>query len=306
MLIEDKQTESRLVYLVEAGEGGRSIKEILKGKLSFSSRLLTKIKQGRNVLVNGQYRKYHEEVSAGDIIEVFMDEPPNQFLPQNIPFEVLYEDVDLIIVNKQPGIVSHPTKSHPINTMANGAAYYLQQRGSSCRIRFVNRLDMDTSGLLIIAKNPYAHHIMSEQMKKDQVRKKYITFVEGRVQEESGTISAPIYRPSEDAICRVVDERGQASITKYRVMERFLGATMLEIELLTGRTHQIRVHMSHIGHPIIGDTLYGKESPLINRQALQAYRLEFLQPRYRKPVYVRVLLAEDMEALRSYLQQRRL
>lgn len=303
MLIEEQQTETRLVYQVEAKDTGATIKQLLKSKLNFSSRLLTKVKQNKNILVNDQYRKYHEIVTEGDVIQVLMDEEPNQFLPQKIPFNVLYEDVDLIVVDKQPGIVSHPTKSHPINTVANGAAYYLQQRGIDCRIRFVNRLDMDTSGLLIIAKNPYAHHVMSEQMKADSIHKKYITFVEGIVQRDGDTINAPIYRPSEDAIGRVVDARGQESITKYRVLERFPKATMLEVELLTGRTHQIRVHMSHIGHPIIGDSLYGKENlDLIQRQALQAYYLEFYQPRYGYAINVKAPLARDLEQLQNLLK----
>lgn len=304
MLVEGQQTETKLVYQVEEKDHGAPLKQVLKRRLNFSSRLLTKVKQGQMIFLNGKYAKYHETVSTGDIIKVLMEEEPNQFIPQDIPFEIIYEDVDLIIINKQPGIVSHPTKSHPTNTIANAAAYYIENQGIDCRIRFVNRLDMDTSGLLIIAKNPYAHHIMSEQMKADEIHKKYITFVEGVVEQEEAVINEPIYRPTEDAIQRVVDERGQESITQYRVLERFPNATMLEVELFTGRTHQIRVHMSHIGHPIIGDTLYGREAMLIQRQALQAYRLRFLQPRYGTEVNVQAPLAQDLQELQEKLRER--
>jgi len=303
MLVEGMQKETAIVYQVEERESGRTLKQVLKGSLGISSRLLTKIKQGQMITINGQYAKYHEIVATGDLIHLSMEEPPNQFMPQNIPFQVVYEDVDLIIVNKQPGVVSHPTKSHPLGTMANGAAYYLSQRGIDCRIRFVNRLDMDTSGLLIIAKNPYAHHILSEQMQRNEVHKQYLTFVKGKLAVKSDIINAPIYRPTEDAIQRVVDPRGQESITQYQVLEEYPGASMLEVTLFTGRTHQIRVHLSHLGHPIIGDSLYGTEAPgLVSRQALQAFKLELKQPRYGHTIKVKAPLSEDLIRLKEKLQ----
>lgn len=296
MLIEGQQNEKLITYKVEAVDSGKTVKELLKKRLSVSSRLLTKLKKEQNVLLNGSYSKYHEMVSEGDVIKIIMEEEPNQFTPQNMPFEIVYEDIDIIIINKQPGIVSHPTKSHPDNTIANAAVYYLTSKGADHRIRFVNRLDMDTSGLLIIAKNSYSHHIISEQMKEDKIQKKYITFVKGVVSEDYGTIDAPIYRETEDTIKRTVDERGQASITKFKVLERYKEATKLEIELLTGRTHQIRVHMAHIGHSIIGDSLYGDEDNTYNleRQALHAYYLKLFQPRYRNELEVSADLPQDL------------
>ncbi|WP_242837236.1 RluA family pseudouridine synthase [Alkaliphilus transvaalensis] len=303
MLVADQQTEIKLVYQVENDDEGKTVKQVLKTKLDFSSRLLTKLKHEKMVFLNNEYVKYHEEVKEGDYIKVLMKEEPNQFLPQEIPFEVVYEDVDVIVINKRPGIVSHPTKSHPNYTIANAATYYLHKQGLEYRIRFVNRLDMDTSGLLVIAKNPYAHHVLSEQMQADKVEKRYITFVEGVVDKDEETIDAPIYRPTEDSIKRVVDVRGQQSITKYKVLERYHNASMLEVELLTGRTHQIRVHMNHIGHPIIGDTLYGDpEGKLIDRQALHAAFLKFYQPRYRHGVEVRAPLPEDLLQLQNTLK----
>src|SRR5690606_1612365 len=155
--------------------------------------------------INGEHSKYHEIVKEGNQIKIVMDEEPNRFTPQDIPFEVVYEDVDLILVNKQPGIVTHPTKSHPNNTIANAATWYLTNKGLNCKIRFVNRLDMDTSGLLIIAKNPYSHHVLSQQMQEDKIQKKYTAFVWGVVSDDNGKIDAPIYRPSDDSIKRVVD-----------------------------------------------------------------------------------------------------
>ncbi|AOY76621.1 RluA family pseudouridine synthase [Clostridium formicaceticum] len=301
MIVEGEQREDTIVYEVEKKDDGESMKEVLKKRLQVSSRLLTKLKKKESIFLNNHYVKYHESVKQGDIIKISMVEEPSQFEKEAIPFSVIYEDVDVIIVNKQPGIVTHPTKSHPIGTIANAAQYYLSKKNIHSRIRFVNRLDMDTSGLLIIAKNPYAHHILSEQMQQDQVEKRYIAFIEGVMEKDFDTVIEPIYRPTFDSIKRVVDERGQKSITKYSVLERYKKATMIEVQLLTGRTHQIRVHMAHLGHPLIGDSLYGSSSSLIHRQALHASYLKFLQPRYREIVEIRGDLPEDLKQLQHQL-----
>ncbi|SDK20807.1 RluA family pseudouridine synthase [Natronincola ferrireducens] len=302
MIIEGQQREDRIVYEVTEIHRDETIKEFLKKRLNISSRLLTKLKKNQSILLNDHYVKYHESVKEGDIIKIVMTEEPSQFEGEDIPQEIVYQDVDLIIINKYPGIVTHPTKSHQQGTIANAAQYYLNKKGLNCRIRFVNRLDMDTSGLLIIAKNPYAHHILSEQMQDNQVEKKYTAFVEGVVEKDFDTIDAPIYRPAIESIKRVVDEKGQKSTTKYRVIERYKDATMIEVQLLTGRTHQIRVHMTHIGHPLIGDSLYGKASNLVNRQALHASYLKFFQPRYGKLVEVKGELPEDLKELQQKLR----
>ncbi|KAB3534452.1 RluA family pseudouridine synthase [Alkaliphilus pronyensis] len=303
MLLKDKETETIMVYEVEQEDEGQPIKQVLKKKLDFSSRLLTKLKKEKKVFINNSYAKYHEILREKDIIKIDMEEEDNQFIPQDIQFNIVYEDVDLILINKQPGIVSHPTKSHSDYTIANAAAYYLQKNKKKCRIRFVNRLDMDTSGLLIIAKNPYTHHVMSQMMLKDKIQKKYITFVEGIVNKDEGIIEEPIYRPTDDSIKRIVDKRGQYSLTKYRVINRYKTATKLEVELLTGRTHQIRVHLSHIGHRIIGDTLYGKsEDQPIDRQALHAAYLKFYQPRHKNQLEVTADLPTDLIDLEDLLK----
>lgn len=304
MIVESKQKEDVIVYVADEKDDGKELKVVLKKKLDFSSRLLARLKRNKSIFINGEHSKYHEPVRNGDEIKIVMDEESNHFTPQDIPFEVAYEDVDLILVNKQPGIVTHPTKSHPDYTVANAAAFYLNSKGIQCKIRFVNRLDMDTSGLLIIAKNAYAHHVLSQQMQEDKVEKKYITFVWGVVSEDEGRIEAPIHRTSPDTIKRIVHEDGQESITEFKVIERYKEATMLEVKLLTGRTHQIRVHMEHIGHPLIGDTLYGKDdSDLITRQALHARYLHFLQPRYRKEIKVEAELPKDLLELRRKLRE---
>lgn len=272
-----------------------TLKEILLDKLNFSVRSIAKMKREESVFVNGVFKKPSTKLTNGDLIEVKIEEEMANFESQNLNLEILYDDFDIIMVNKPPFMVVHPTKSHFDNTIANGVTYYIKEKKENVKIRFVNRLDMNTSGLVIVAKNAYAHHTLSLDMSNNDVEKKYITVVEGILENDEGTIDAPIYRPTEDSIKRVIDERGQASITHYKVLERLNNATLVEVKLETGRTHQIRVHMAHIGHGIIGDELYGYvDENLINRQALHAYSLEFNQPRTKEKFQFKADLPKDI------------
>ena len=275
-----------------------TLKEILLDKLQFSVRSLSKMKREQSVLVNGNFTKPSTKIKKGDLIEVKIEEDMANFEPQDLNLDILYDDFDIIMVNKPPFMVVHPTKSHNDKTIANGVTDYIIKQNEKVKIRFVNRLDMNTSGLVIVAKNAYAHHTLSLDMGDNKVEKKYITVVKGIVKDEFGTINAPIYRPTEDSVKRVVDERGQASVTHYKVLERLNDATVLEVKLETGRTHQIRVHMAHIGHGIIGDELYGYvDEALINRQALHAYSLAFEQPRTKEELKFEAKLPKDIEEL---------
>lgn len=280
-----------------------TLKEILLDKLNFSVRSLSKMKREKSVLVNGEFKKPSVKISKGDVIEVKIEEEMANFEPQDLGLDIIYDDFDIIMVNKPPFMVVHPTKSHYDNTVANGVTNYILNKNEHVKIRFVNRLDMNTSGLVIVAKNAYAHHTMSLSMSEDKVEKKYITVVKGIVKDDEGTINAPIYRQTEDSIKRIVHEDGQASVTHYRVLERLNDATVLEVKLETGRTHQIRVHMSHIGHGIIGDELYGYEdNSLINRQALHAYSLVFEQPRTKEILEFKASIPKDIEELINKLK----
>lgn len=275
-----------------------TLKEVLLDKLNFSVRSLSKMKREQSVLVNGEFKKPSVKVKKGDLIEVKIDEDMANFEPQDLNLEILYDDFDLIMVNKPPFMVVHPTKSHFDQTIANGVTDYIIKKSEKVKIRFVNRLDMNTSGLVIVAKNAYAHHTLSTSMSEDKVVKKYITVVKGIVKNDEGTINEPIYRQTEDSIKRVIDPKGQPSVTHYKVLERLNDATVLEVKLETGRTHQIRVHMEYIGHGIIGDELYGYEDEsLINRQALHAYSLEFEQPRTKENLVFKAKLPKDIQNL---------
>lgn len=274
------------------------LKEILLDKLGFSVRSISKMKRERTVNVNGEYRKPTLDAKKGDLIEVEINEDMANFEPQNLNMGILYDDFDIIMVDKPPYMVVHPTKSHFDGTVANGVTDFIIKKGEKVKVRFVNRLDMNTSGLVIVAKNAYAHHVLSTDMSENLVEKKYIAVVKGVMKEDEGTIDAPIYRPTDDSIKRVVDERGQRSITHYKVVERLDDATVVELKLETGRTHQIRVHLAYLGYGIIGDELYGYvDENLIKRQALHAYSLKFKQPRTREDLEFKAEIPDDMKEL---------
>jgi 23S rRNA pseudouridine1911/1915/1917 synthase len=199
--------------------------------------------------------------------------------------------------------VVHPTKGHPDNTIANGLVNYINKTRQSFKIRFINRLDRDTSGLLMIAKNPFAQQELSNQMIKNVVEKKYLAVVYGIIEKDYGIIDEPIGRTEKDSIHRKVIESGQRSITHYEVVERYKNASLVRLTLETGRTHQIRVHMKHIGHPLIGDELYGYvDNELIDRQALHSETLKFYQPRTGEEKFVKAEIPEDIKNLITKLK----
>ncbi len=294
-----KMHSNRLAFYVTEEHQGLTLKEILYDAMGLSSRLVRRLKRKKNILVNGYPIAFHAEVRRGDCVEVIMEEETNQFEAEDIPIEIVYEDVDLLIINKAPGIVVHPTKGHPTGTMANAIVHYMKSKGENFKIRFVNRLDRDTSGLVIVAKNPFAQQELSKQMQKNLVQKRYLAIVKGVMEEEQGTVNVPIGRLDPQDIKRQVYEDGQVAITHYQVIKRLKrSATFIRIQLETGRTHQIRVHMSHIEHPLIGDELYGViDMDLIKRQALHAEKLIFYHPRTKKQLEICAPIPEDIQEL---------
>ena len=327
---------SRFTYTVTSDDVNMTVKLVLKKRLNFSRRLLTKLKQGGGkVRRNGLEVRLFADVIEGDVIDVEMPEERCNFIPQDIPIDAVYEDDDMLVINKQPWVVVHPTMGHPVGTIANGLMKRMDDTGVHYKIRFVNRLDRDTSGLMIVAKNSHCQDVMTKLMKSDKVIKRYIAVVHGIIKEEKGTIDLPIGRRDPDDIQRCVMEDGHPSVTHYKVLERFYGGpaacsrgdagparagdngaegdesvfapengfTLLELRLETGRTHQIRVHMSHTGHPLAGDTLYGREEPeLIARQALHAAYLTFPHPVTGAEVALEAELPDDMQELLEKLR----
>ncbi|SCG83069.1 ribosomal large subunit pseudouridine synthase D [Proteiniborus sp. DW1] len=290
-----KESESVIIFNVK--ESGLTIEEVLKQGYGISGRLYRRLQKNQQLYLNGKTTKANVTVNKGDKIAILMEEEVETSIPVDIPLDIIHEDFDLIILNKQPNIVVHPTKSHQDDTIANGVAYYFNKKNISKKVRFVNRLDMGTSGILVIAKNAFTHQQMSKQMEEGTIEKKYLTIVDGVVDKDEDIIDLPIGKEDDEPMIRAVMENGQVAITKYKVVERFNKATLLEIEIETGRTHQIRVHMKHIGHPIIGDHLYNEPSDLINRQALHAYKFKFIHPRTGEEREIIAKMPSDMETL---------
>lgn len=299
---------STLEKVVDKEFEGRKIREYLKEVMGLSSRLIRGAAIDKRIIVNGLAVKMNYVLKENDKIIVNVNKKESQNIdPENIPLDIVYEDDDIIVVNKSPNIVVHPTKRYQSGTLANGLMYYFKETNQDCIVRLVSRLDMDTSGLIIIGKNQYAHMELSKEMQENNIDKRYLTLVHGHMKELEGTIDKPIYRPEvEGNIRRVIDERGQRSITHYKVIERFKDADLVECLLETGRTHQIRVHLSSEGHPIYGDTLYGYEedSEMISRQALHAYGLDFKSPRTKKQLSLRSNLPLDIEKLLNSLKEK--
>ena len=289
-------------------EEGTKIREYLKTELGLSTRLIRSASINKKIFVNGQVVKMNRVLTLGEIIKIDLEKDESQDIaPEKMDIDVVYEDEDILVVNKKPFMVVHPTKSYQSGTLANGIINYFMESKQNCIVRLVSRLDMNTSGLIIIAKNQFSHGMLSKEMSENKVEKRYLAIVHGIMEEKQGTIDLPIYKPEgvENGTKRIIDERGQRSITHYKVVEEFNEASLVECKLETGRTHQIRVHLNHLGHPIYGDTLYGngeEEEELIKRQALHAYGLNFKSPRTGEELALRAELPEDMKELINKLK----
>ena len=291
--------EKRVEDVVE----GTKLREYLKREMGISTRLIRSASIQKRIFINNEVVKMNRAIKNGEIIKIDLEKEESQNIaPEKIDIDIVYEDEDILVVNKKPFMVVHPTKTYQSGTLANGVINYFMESNQNCIVRLVSRLDMNTSGLIIIAKNQFSHGMLSKAMSENKVEKRYLAIVHGIFKEKQGTIDKPIYRPEgiENGTRRVVDERGQRSITHYKVVEEFSDSSLVECKLETGRTHQIRVHLSYLGHPIYGDVLYGdgdNEGDLIERQALHAYGLDFKSPRTEKELSLRADLPDDMKGL---------
>ncbi len=298
--MKDLITE-KFTFTVGEDEDGIPVKRLIKNRFHFSSRLMTKIKRDDLITLNGISVPGWVSGNRGDVISVDLPDEKSDFPPEDIPIHPVFEDDDLLVIDKQPGITVHPTKGHQNHTIANGLMKYMADRNESYKIRFVNRLDMDTSGLLIVAKNSHVQNELIKQMKDGLTEKRYVAIVHGIVDRDRFTVDLPIGRPVDGNIRRCViseDLGGYRSVTDVEVLRRFeRGFTQVELHLLTGRTHQIRVHMSELGHPLVGDWLYGGDTSAFPRQALHACFLSFTHPVTKASLSLSAPMPSDMEAL---------
>lgn len=263
------------------------------------------------VTVDGRAASKSARLSGGETVSVTLPEPePAEALPQEIPLDVVWEDADVIVVNKPAGLVVHPAPGHPDGTLVNALLHHcgdsLSGVGGALRPGIVHRIDRDTSGLIIAAKNDAAHQALSAQLQDHTLARTYECVVTGNLREESGTVDAPIGRHHTDRKKMAVTDRGgKRAVTHWEVLERFPGYTHVRCRLETGRTHQIRVHMAYIGHPIYGDTVYGAKKPVpgLTGQCLQAVGLRFLHPRTGEPVELACPLNGEFQAALERLRK---
>ena len=280
-----------------------------------SRSMIQKLLEEDKINVNGKIEKPSYKVQEGDIIEVTIEEPKEvKIEAQDIPLDIIYEDNDILVVNKQKGLVVHPANGNPDGTLVNAIMAHCKDSlsgiGGELRPGIVHRLDKDTSGLLIIAKNDKAHIQVSEQIKNREVKKTYIALVRGTIAEDEATINMPIGRSTKDRKKMAVTKNGKEAVTHFKVLNRYTtnkgSYTLLEIKIDTGRTHQIRVHMAEIGHPVIGDSVYsnGKNEFGVEGQCLHAKRLEFVHPITGKEMKLEAPLPEYFQKIVEQLENK--
>lgn len=269
-----------LKYCIQPNDNYFNIKELLKVKFQISDRLLIKLKKNKKILLNGSPTFVDYNLKPFDTVEIIIDfeEESENIVSLEMNLDIIYEDEYYLVINKPAGLAVHPSILHYNNSLSNGVKYYFEQNDIKKKIRPINRLDKDTSGIVIFAKNEYIQEYLVREMKDNIFYKEYIAVCEGIFEENEGTITFPIARKENSIIERCVSLNGDIAITHYKVLKKVDNTSVVKCILETGRTHQIRVHLAHIGHPILGDTLYGNASKLINRQALHAYKVTFVHP----------------------------
>lgn len=278
-----------------------NLKELLKVHFQISDNLITKLKKNRKILLNSEFTYLDHALKINDLVEVNLDfeETSENIVPNSsLPLDIVYEDDSLLIINKIAGIPVHPSQNHFDDSLSNGVKYYFNTINLKRKIRPVNRLDKNTSGLVIFAKNEYVQELLVKQMKTNSFKKEYLAILTGNLETTSGIISAPIARKADSIIEREVNDFGASAISHFELIKNFTYKnnllSLVKFELETGRTHQLRVHSKYIGHPILGDSLYGSTSPIISRQALHAYKITFIHPITKENLEFEINLPNDM------------
>ena len=318
---EDGFSESEELEIVaDSADGGKRADAFLAERTDLSRSAVVRLMESGCVRINGAIADKKYKMKAGDLCAVTLPESePDEALPEDIPLDVVYEDGDIIVVNKPKGMVVHPAPGNPTGTLVNALLHHckgsLSGIGGVIRPGIVHRIDKDTEGLLVVAKNDRAHLYLAERIKTHEIRRVYYALVHGNFREECGTVDAPIGRHPVDrkkmAVIRDPEKRAREAITHWTVLERFGAFTLVRCELETGRTHQIRVHMSHIGHPLMGDTLYGgggsrfeaRHKKWIDGQCLVACELILSHPADGRDLHLSVPMPPSMEALCDVLRK---
>lgn len=290
----------KLEYKIKEEDSQKSIHSLLINKLNLSTRLLTKLIKHQKIFINQEKCDTRNIAYKGDLLAIHFDisEDNSNIVPTPMDLTILYEDTWFLVVNKPAGIPIHPSRLHYTNSLSNGIKYYFDTIGLSKKIRPVNRLDLDTSGLVIFAKCEYIQECFIQQMANHTFKKEYLCLIEGCLKPKNATINLPIGRKNGSIIERWIDPlHGHPSITHYKVIKEFKNFSLIACQLETGRTHQIRVHLAAIGHPLLGDTLYGTASPFIQRQALHSYKISCMHPISKKNLAFEMDLPCDISNL---------
>lgn len=280
-----------LKYLVKDNTF-ENINQIITSHFKISTRLKSKLIKNNKIYLNGKITDTRNSVKPGDkiIVDLNYEEDNENIEPTKMKLEIIYEDEWLLVVNKPSGIAIHPSILHFNNSLSNGIRFYFDEISLKKKIRPINRLDKDTSGLVIFAKCEY----IQERINKSTINKEYICLCSGIFNKKEETINLPIARKENSIIERCIDENGKNAITHYKILKEFKNYSLVLCRLETGRTHQIRLHMASIGHPILGDTLYGKPSTQIKRQALHSYKTELIHPITKNKIQLIAPIPEDI------------
>ena len=276
-----------------------TINDVLINEFQFSSRLMSKLIKNKKIYLNNSFCDTRKSINYNDeiVVDLSGKENNSNIVATNMDLDIIYEDDWFLVVNKQPGIAVHPSSLHYSDSLSNGVKFYFDKIGLKKKIRVVNRLDYNTSGIVVFAKCEYIHEQFSKQMIQHIFQKEYLCIINGFLDNSYGIIDLPIDRKQGSIIERCIDKNGQKSITHYEVLKTFSDYSLVKCILETGRTHQIRVHFSAIGHPLLGDTLYGTASDLINRQALHSNKIDLIHPITKEHLSFESLLPNDMKKL---------
>lgn len=284
--------------ILEADESGKRLDAYLAENTELTRTRIQQLIKEENIKVNDKKTKSSYKIETGDTIEVFIPEKKEiDLVPQNISINILYEDNDIAVINKKAGLVIHPSHGHESGTLVNAIMFHIKDlSGINGEIRpgIVHRLDKDTSGLVIIAKNDKAHNRLSEMFKNKEINKTYLAIVKGSLGRDKGSLETQMGRdPKDRKKMSVLKTGGKTAITNYEVLDKNEKFSLVRVNIETGRTHQIRVHMKYLGYPILGDSVYGKESKSVKRQMLHAYKLEFLHPVTGKEMIIKSEIPKD-------------
>lgn len=292
----------KLSFSVTAEHAGRTLSSFLLLRRDMSHRLICRMKHDRRIHVNGVPERTNFILSDGDLIELYVDIDKKKagILPENLDLDIIFEDESIFAINKIPGMIVHPVAKNQSGTVANGIAYLLHEKGFAAIARPLSRLDRDTSGILLFAKNAYIQESLIRQMQQDGFKKHYFAVVHGEIAPLQGTINLPIARMSGSIINREVNILGQEAVTHYKSLACNNKASFLDVSIETGRTHQIRVHLTHIGFPIVGDDLYDPDALDnygIKRQALHSHSISFIHPYTKKAMELKAPMPNDIKNL---------